>query len=139
MWKGERAMQQTNRSGAAVGWTAFAGVMMILIGVWWIFAGLVGLINDNFYVKTKDYIFQFNTTTWGWIHLIVGAIVLLAGFGVFAGAVWARTIGVIMAVVTAVVSFAWLPWYPLWALLIAAASITVIWALTAHGRDIAEP
>ena len=132
-------MQQTNRSGAAVGWTAFAGVMMILIGVWWIFAGLVGLINDNFYVKTKDYIFQFNTTTWGWIHLIVGAIVLLAGFGVFAGAVWARTIGVIMAVVTAVVSFAWLPWYPLWALLIAAASITVIWALTAHGRDIAEP
>ncbi len=131
-------MQQTNRSGAAAGWTAFAGVMMALIGIWWIFAGLVGLINDNFYVKTRDYIFQFNTTSWGWIHLIVGVIVLLAGFGLFTGAVWARTVGVIVAVITGLVAFAWLPWYPIWALLIVAASVTVIWALTAHGRDLAE-
>lgn len=132
-------MQERTRSGAAVGWTAFAAFMMILIGIWWIIAGLVGLINDEFYVRTANYIFRFDSTAWGWIHLIVGALVLLAGFGLFSGAVWARTIGVIMALIASLAGFAWLPWYPLWAILIVIASFSVIWALTAHGRDITEP
>ncbi len=129
-------MQQRQPSTAAVGWEMFAAVSMLLIGAWWIIAGLVGLINDHFYVKTADYIFQFSITSWGWIHLITGIVVVLAGFGLFTGAVWARAIGVIMAVWAALVGFAWLPWYPIWAIIIVAVSITVIWALTAHGRDI---
>jgi hypothetical protein len=64
--------------------------------------------------------------------------VLIAGFGLFTGAVWARTVGVIMALWTALIGFAWLPYYPIWAIIIVAVSFTVIWALTAHGRDIAE-
>jgi hypothetical protein len=76
--------------------------------------------------------------TWGWIHLIVGVGVLAAGFGLFAGQVWARTVGVITAVIAALVAFAWLPWYPVWATLMIAASVAVVWALTAHGRDITE-
>jgi hypothetical protein len=131
-------MQQRTPSGAAVGWAAFAAIMMIMIGFWWVFAGLVGLINDDFYAATKNYIFKFDTTTWGWIHLIVGVLVLLAGFGLFSGAVWARTVGVFMALLATLVGFAWLPWYPFWAILIIVSSVTVIWALTAHGRDIAE-
>jgi hypothetical protein len=131
-------MQQRNRSGAAVGWTSFAAFMMIMIGFWWVLAGLVGLINDDFYVTVKNYIFKFDTTTWGWIHLIVGVLVLLAGFGLFSGAVWARTVGVLMALLATLVGFAWLPWYPFWAILIVVASVSVIWALTAHGRDITE-
>jgi hypothetical protein len=131
-------MQQRTPSGAAIGWAAFAAIMMIMIGCWWVFAGLVGLINGDFYAATKNYIFKFDTTAWGWIHLIVGVLVLLAGFGLFSGAVWARTVGVFMALLATLVGFAWLPWYPLWAILIIASSVTVIWALTAHGRDIAE-
>jgi hypothetical protein len=131
-------MQQRQRSGAAVGWTLFAAISMLLIGVWWIIAGLVGIIDDNFYVRTANYIFKFSTTSWGWIHLITGIIVLIAGFGLFTGAVWARTVGVIMALWTALIGFAWLPYYPIWAIIIVAVSFTVIWALTAHGRDIAE-
>lgn len=131
-------MQQRSRSGAAVGWTAFAALMMILIGFWWVIAGIVGLVNDDFYVTTANYVFKFDTTAWGWIHLIVGILVLLAGFGLFTGAVWARTIGVIMALLAALAGFAWLPWYPFWAILIVVASVSVIWALTAHGRDISE-
>lgn len=129
-------MQQRERSGAAVGWTAFAAIMMLVTGVWWIIAGLIDLIDDNFYVRPSGYIFRFGPTSWGWIHLITGIIVLLAGLAVFTGAVWARTVGVIMAVWATLVGFAWLPWYPVWAIIIVAVSVTVIWALTAHGRDI---
>ena len=123
-------------SGWAVGWTAFAGIMMILGGGWWITAGIVALVNDEFYVVTPDYLFQFDVTTWGWIHVILGVVVMAAGLGVFSGAVWARTVGVIVPVIAALIAFAWLPWYPIWAVIFIAISVAVIWALTAHGRDI---
>lgn len=131
-------MRQRMPSAAAAGWTVFAAFMMILLGAWWIIAGLVGLIDDNFYVRTRNYVFEFNVTAWGWIHLILGVVVLLAGLGLFTGAVWARTIGVILAALAALAGFAWLPWYPLWAILIVVISVVVIWALTAHGRDVTE-
>ena len=129
-------MQQRQPSGVAVGWTAFAGIIMIMTGIWWVIAGLVALVNDDFFVATRNYVFKFDATTWGWIHLIFGILVLLAGFALFSAAVWARTVGVIMALLATLVGFAWLPWYPVWAVLIIFASISVVWALTAHGRDV---
>jgi hypothetical protein len=125
-------------SGWAIGWTAFAGIMMVLGGGWWIIAGIVALANNEFYVATPEYLFQFDVTTWGWTHLILGIVVLAAGLGVFSGAVWARTVGVIVSVVAAFIAFAWLPWYPIWAIIFIAISVAVIWALTAHGRDFAR-
>ena len=129
-------MEQKEPSGAAAGWTVFAAFALILIGSFDIIAGLVGIINDKFYVVTRDYVVQFDATTWGWIKLIIGIIVLLAGFALFSGAVWARTVGVIVALISCIASFAWLPWYPVWAVIIITVDVTVIWALTAHGRDI---
>jgi hypothetical protein len=129
-------MSEQQPSGWAIGWTAFAGIMMIMMGGWWLINGLVGLFNSEFYVVTVRWIFQFDISTWAWIHLILGIIVLLAGFFLFKGAVWARTVGVIIAVIAALVSFAWLPYYPIWAVLFIVVSIAIIWALTAHGRDI---
>jgi hypothetical protein len=111
---------------------------MIMIGVMHVFQGLVALVNDTFYVAGEEWVFQFDVTTWGWVHLILGALVALAGFFVFSGAVWARTIGVIVAVVSGVATFAWLPYYPLWGLVVIALDVFVIWALTAHGREVAE-
>ena len=124
------------RSSGAVGWTTFAGVMMILIGSFHAIAGLAGVVKDDFYAVTPNYVFEFDATTWGWTHLIGGIIVLFAGFGVFRGAVWARTVGVIIAVISALVSFAWIPVYPIWSIVVIAIDVAVIWALTAHGRDI---
>lgn len=121
-------------SGWAIGWTVFAAILMTVQGGWWIMAGLVALFNDTFYVTTEDYIFRFDVTTWGWIHLLVGIVVLAAGLALFAGATWARVVGVLIAGLAMLVAFAWLPWYPLWALLFITASIGVIWALTAHGE-----
>ncbi len=128
---------ETEPSGWAVGWTVFAGVMMVVQGCWWFIAGLVALFNDEFYVVGEEYIFQFDITTWGWIHLLVGLVILAAGLALFTGATWARVIGVVVAAVAMLVGFAWMPWYPLWALLFIVTSASVIWALTAHGRDIA--
>lgn len=129
-------MSNREPSGWAIGWTTFAGIMMILMGFWWGFSGLVALFNNEFFVVTEDWIFKFDVTAWGWIHLIFGIVVLVAGFYLFQGAVWARTVGVIIAVLSGLVAFAWLPYYPLWGILFIAVSVAVIWALTAHGRDI---
>ena len=100
---------QQDVSGWAVGWTAFAAVLMIIMGFFHAMAGLVGILEDDLIVLTPDYVFQFSITTWGWIHLIAGIIVLLAGFYLFTGAVWARIIGVIIVVLSMVANFAWLP------------------------------
>jgi hypothetical protein len=123
-------------SGWAIGWTMFAGVLMITIGIWHAMAGLAGVVEDQFYTVTPNYIFKFDATTWGWIHLIFGIIVALAGFAVFSGAVWARTIGVFLAVLSLIANFAFIPIYPIWSIVIIAVDVAVIWALTAHGRDI---
>jgi hypothetical protein len=125
-------------SGWAVGWTAFAGVMMVIQGTWWVIAGLVALFNDEFFVTTPNYVFRFDLTTWGVIHLAVGVLILAAGVALFSGVVWARTVGVLMAGVGLVAGFAWMPYYPLWGILLVVISIAVIWSLTVHGRDIED-
>jgi hypothetical protein len=126
------------RGGAAVGFTMFAGIMMILIGSFHIIGGLGGIFSDTAYVVTQKWILQFDTTTWGWIHLLAGILILLAGFGVYSGAVWARTVGVILATISAIANFAWLPYQPFWSITMIVVDIFVIWALTVHGRDIAQ-
>ena len=93
-------------------------------------------MKDNFYAVTPNYVFEFYSTTWGWVHLIGGIIIVLAGFGLFSGAVWARTVGVILATVSLLASFAWIPIYPVWGIVTIAIDVFVIWALTVHGRDI---
>ena len=123
-------------SGAAIGWTYFAATMMILIGSFHAIVGLVAIIDDEFYVTTRNYVLQFDATQWGWIHLILGIVVAVAGGYVLTGSVFARTIGVIMAFISALAGFAWLPYAPVWGVIFIAIAVSVIWALTAHGRDV---
>jgi hypothetical protein len=125
-------------SSWAVGWSAFAGIMLVMIGVFHALSGLVAIIDDTFYVVGQEYIFEFDVTTWGWTHLIWGIVVVAAGFGIFSGNVLARTVGVIAAALSMIVNFAWLPYYPVWSMLMIALGVAVIWALTVHGRDIAQ-
>lgn len=123
-------------SGLAVGTTITAAIILIIGGVCHAMEGVVGLATNEFYVTTQKWIFQFDVTTWGWIHVLVGVIAVLAGIGLFSGAVWARTVAVAVAAISILVNFVWLPYYPVWAVLIIAFDIFVIWALTAHGRDV---
>jgi hypothetical protein len=128
----------SNRSSGAVGLTYFAAFMLIMIGFFHAIAGLSGILKDEFYVKTPNYIVNLDASGWGWIHLIVGIIILLAGFGLFTGAVWARTLAVIIALISAIANFVFIPVYPFWAITVIVIDILVIWALTAHGRDVVE-
>jgi hypothetical protein len=112
-------------------------VWMWILGFFHGIAGLAGILENEFYVATPNYIFQFDVTTWGWIHLILGVVVFMGAFAVMRGAVWGRTVGVIIAVISILLNFSWLPYYPIWSLLMIAAGAFVIWALTAHGRDVA--
>ncbi|RHA40280.1 DUF7144 family membrane protein [Cellulomonas rhizosphaerae] len=124
------------RNGFAVGLTVFAATMLIIAGVVQAMQGLVALFNDTFYVAGAKWVFEFDVTAWGWVHLLLGIVVALAGIFVFAGAVWARTVGVVVASVSIVVNFAWLPYYPWWSIIVIVLDVFVIWALTAHGREI---
>ena len=117
-------------SGWAVGGTVFAGVMMLLIGLFHAVAGLVALIDDEFYVVTANYTFEFDVTAWGWIHLIGGIAVAIAGISVFSGSTWSRLVGIVLAVISAVVNFFFLPYYPWWSLVMIALAVWVIWSLS---------
>ena len=128
---------ESNYSSWAVGWAGFAGVMMIMIGVFDVIQGLVALFNDEFFIVTQEWVFEFDITAWGWIQLILGVILISSGIGIFSGNVAARTVGVIIAGLAAIVNFAWLPYYPVWSVIVIALCVAIIWALTAHGRDIA--
>jgi len=127
---------RTAPSGVAVGVTTTAAIILILGGICHAMQGIVALASNEFFVVTENWLFKFDTTTWGWIHIVVGIVAFFAGIGLFYGAVWARTLGVIIAAISIVANFLWMPWYPLWAVLIIIFDLFVIWALTAHGRDI---
>jgi hypothetical protein len=113
----------------------FAAVMLVIIGVFSFVQGLAALLDDDFFSAVEVYAYDINTTAWGWTHLITGLIVGVAGFYVFSGALWARIIGVVVAGISAIVNFMWIPYYPLWAVLIIAIDVLVIWALTANYNE----
>jgi hypothetical protein len=117
------------------GWAAFAGVMMIIGGSISAFQGLVAVINDEWVVWGNQANLYLDISQWGWVHLIIGLIVVAAGFGIFSGNVLARTVGVIIAAVSMVSNFLWLPAFPVWAIIIITVDALVIWALTAHGDE----
>ena len=125
-------------SGWAVGFTMFAAIMLLIAGSFQILAGLAGIFENEFYVKTSNYFLEFDVSAWGWFHLLWGVLVLIAGFGLLQGSLWGRTLGVIGAAVSALINFAFIPYYPVWSILIIAVDVGVIWALTAHGQDIAS-
>ena len=132
-----RADRET--SGTAVGFILFAAIMMIMVGVFQALQGLIGIFENEFYVATRNYLFQFDATTWGWIHLILGVLVAFAGWGLLSGRTWARTVAIILAVISAITNFLFVPYYPFWALLLITLDIFVIWAVAAHGGDLREP
>ena len=119
-------------SGWSSGAVMFAGILMIVVGIFEAFQGLAAIIDDSFFVVTENYFLDFDVTAWGWIHLIVGLLVLFGGYSLMAGSTYGRVLGLILATLAAVVNFAYIPYYPFWSLLMIALSIWVIWALTSR-------
>jgi hypothetical protein len=124
-------------SGWAVGLSLFAGVIMIITGVFGAMEGVVALARNEIFVATPRYLFAFDLTTWGWIQVILGVVVLAAGVGVITGQLWGRLVGITIAVLSILANFAFIPYYPVWSLLIIALNVFVIWALCVYNRDTA--
>jgi hypothetical protein len=120
-------------SSWAVGGLTFAGAMLVLIGSFQFLAGLAAIINDELFDVGREYAFDLDPTVWGWIHLIVGVLMLVTGFGIFAARAWAGVIALFLAMVSALANFLYIPYYPWWALLIIALDAWVIWSLTRPG------
>jgi hypothetical protein len=125
-------------SGWAVGFIMFAAIMMIMVGVFQALQGIIAIFENEFYVATRNYTFQFDATTWGWIHLLLGLLVAFAGWGLLSGRTWARVLGITLAALSATANFLFIPYYPFWALLLITLDILVIWAITAHGGELRD-
>lgn len=127
--------EETGVTGWA-GWIAFAAVMMILLGAFHAFQGLVALFDDGYYLVGKNGLaIHVNYTGWGWIHLILGVLIVIAGFCLLVGQLWARIVAVAAALLSAIVNVAFLAAYPVWSALMVVLDILIIWAVIVHGRE----
>ena len=126
---------QPSRTGW-VGWIYFAGIMMLMLGCFDVIQGLVALFNSRYYLVTEDnLLIKVTYAGWGWPLLIVGVILVAAGLGVMTGKTWARVVGVIAALFSAIVNLAFASAYPVWSALVIAVDVIVIYALTVHGGE----
>jgi hypothetical protein len=126
-----RHHDRTNRRWAA-GFAITAGLIMILAGLFQVLEGLVALVDDSFYLQAASYAFDIDLTTWGWIHLVIGALVAVTGGLVIRGDAWARGAAMALALLAAVANFVFVPYYPLWSILVLALNATAIWALAMY-------
>jgi hypothetical protein len=120
-------------SGWALGGVVFAASVLTLIGCFQVIAGLVAVFNDDFFLVTRNYTFDLDTSAWGWIHLLLGILLVATGFGLFSRRPWAGVTALVLAMLSAVVNFFFIPYYPFWSLLVIALDVWVMWALTRPG------
>jgi hypothetical protein len=113
----------------ASGTTVFAAALMIFGGAMAIFEGIAAIAKGDVFIATRHYVFEFSLAGWGWVHLILGIVMVVAGFAVLSGALWARFFGVFVAGLGAIANFLWVPYYPLWALTLVAVNVFIVWAL----------
>ncbi|GAA4361594.1 DUF7144 family membrane protein [Angustibacter luteus] len=119
-------------SGASV----FAGCLLLTVGVFGFFQGLIAIVNGkDFFVTTPNYFVSFDASQWGWIHLILGILVAGTGLLIFTGNVLARSVGIFLASLQALANFLWLPYYPIWGIIIIALDVFIIWGLATTRLD----
>jgi hypothetical protein len=125
----------TTKYAWAAGLTAFAAVMLTLAGLLGIFRGVMAIAEDDVFVTTPSYVFRFDLTGWGWIHLVLGVIALAVSVGLYQAAAWARAGGVVIAALVVLANFLSLPYYPVWSVIVIALSGFIIWALCVARKE----
>ncbi|SHM32517.1 DUF7144 family membrane protein [Actinacidiphila paucisporea] len=124
-----------DRSAWAAGGTVFAGVLLLVAGIMAILEGIVGIAKDSVYVVTRgDYVYKFNVTSWGWIHLVLGVIAVLVGLGLLRGSAWSRFAGIAIASLALLANFMFLPYQPAWSLIMIGIYVFIIWSLATYHR-----
>ena len=128
---------QTGEVSGWAGWVIFAAIMLMLLGFFQAIEGLVALFKkDYFLVGSNGLVVNVDYTTWGWVHLILGILAVLAGAGLLTGNIVARSLGVILAVISAVLNLAFIAAYPLWSVIVIILDVIIIYAIIVHGREL---
>lgn len=127
--------EPSTKSEVAAGTSIVAAVVLATVGVLQVFQGIAALARDEVFVVGIEYVYKFDLTTWGWIHLILGVVVVLVGVALFTGATWARIGAIILLALSIVANFLWIPYYPWWSLTVIALAILAIWGLAAWKPD----
>ncbi|WP_174187007.1 DUF7144 family membrane protein [Nocardia barduliensis] len=122
--------QSPTRQAVAAGTSIGAAALLMITGIASILQGISAIAKDEIYVTGPEYTYQFNTTGWGWIHLVLGVLLVIAALGLMTGAAWARVVAVMLASLSILGNFLWLPYYPGWSILVIALDVAVIWAVT---------
>ena len=122
------------------GWIFFAAVMMLIVGALDLIEGLIAVIRDKYYVLAPDQVIVFDTTTWGWIMIVWGALLILGGLALMRGATWARMLAIFLAALNLVGQLGWLgaSSFPVWSLVIIGIDVIVLYALTARWEGFPE-
>jgi hypothetical protein len=123
---------ESARTRQIAGIRTFAGVLMLVIGGYHAMAGIAALVEDEIFLETPSYTYALDVTTWGWVHLGLGVLVALAGAAVLRDRLWGRLVGIVLAGLSLFANFLFLLYYPLWAALIIALDVVIIWALSAY-------
>ncbi len=127
-------MAQKEGSGL-VGWVYFAGILMIISGVFQAISGMTALLNDKFYAYAAQTLLIFDFTTWGWIHLLIGLLIFSAGIAVLSGHLWGRIVAIILAMISIITQFLFIGAYPFWSIMTIIVDITIIYALMVQGDE----
>ncbi|MGW2820079.1 DUF7144 family membrane protein [Streptomyces sp. NPDC001443] len=135
------ATQPPVNSGWVTGGVTFAGVLLLLNGILAVLEGISAIAKDDVYVRVGAYIYKINLTGWGWILLILGIIGVVVGAFILKGAAWSRVAGIVLAALSIILQFLFLPYQPVWSIIVIAMDIFVIWALSVyhaggHGRTV---
>jgi hypothetical protein len=117
------------RNATAFTVATFAGILLLIVGSLQVLEGISAVAKDDVYVAGINYVYEFDITAWGWIHIVLGAIGVAAGVGILMNQTWAQVTGIGFACLSALANFAFLPYYPLWAIVVIAFNVLVIWAL----------
>jgi hypothetical protein len=128
-----RSRHDDDRNAWAAGGTVFAGMLLLVGGVLAVLEGIVGIARDSVYVVTRGgYAYNFSVTAWGWIHLVLGVIAVLVGISLLQGAPWARYAGIGIASLSMIANFMFLPYQPVWSIIMVGIDIFVIWSLATY-------
>ena len=128
------AADQNGPSGAALGFTALAAILMMLSGGANILEGIAAVVRGSFFTTLPHYAYDVSVSGWGWTHLIFGIVVFLAGACLFLDMLWARAAGVILASVSLLLNLVYIPYFPVWSIIVIAIDAFVIWALLTPRR-----
>jgi hypothetical protein len=124
-------------SGAVIGWTVFAAVMLMIAGIGNVLEGIAQLARGRFFTTLPNYAYNLSVHSWGWIHLGAGIVVFLVGAALLADKTWARALGVGIASLSLFMNLVYLPFFPVWSIVVIALDAFVIWALLSPRRGYA--